>query len=106
MQFIVKKVDGLDIPIIFDDKEIKMIEFDMEDRQTEVDMPKGFPKNYPGQSVSYVNKPVYTITMSFKDGEQKKLIFEMADRQLWVQAMNKLLGIDFTKMVKKADGGV
>ena len=106
MQFIVKQVDGLDIPIIFDDHEIKMIEFNMEDRQTEVDTPKGFPKNYPGQSVSYINKPVYTITMSFKDGEQKKLIFEMADRQLWVQALNKLSGIDFTKMVKKADGRV
>ena len=102
MQFIVKKVDGLDIPIIFDDQEIKMIEFDMEDRQTEVEMPKGFPKNYPGQTSSYVNKPIYTITMSFKDGEQKKLIFEMADRQLWVQALNKLSGIDFTKL-KRSD---
>ena len=106
MQFIVKQVDGLDIPIIFDDKEIKMIEFDMEERKSEVDMPKGFPKNYPGTATSYVNKPVYTIIISFKDGEQKKLIFEMADRQLWVQAMNKLSGIDFTKMVKKADGRV
>ena len=103
MQFIVKRVDGLDIPIIFDDHEIKMIEFDMEDRQTEVDMPKGFPKNYPGQSVSYVNKPVYTITMSFKDGEQKKLIFEMADRQLWVQAMNKLCSVDVNLFEKNSE---
>ena len=102
MKLIVDRIDGLEVPLIFDDQEIKMIEFGKEERKDETPLPIGFPKNYPGQTSSYVTKPIYTITMSFKDGEQKKLIFEMADRQLWVQALNKLSGIDFTKL-KRSD---
>lgn len=103
MKIIVDNIEGFEIPLIFDDQEIKMIEFGKEERKDEIDMPKGFPKNYPGQTISYINKPVYTITMSFKDGEQKKLIFEMADRQLWVQAMNKLCSVDVNLFRKNSE---
>ena len=97
MKFTVSRIDGVEVPIIFDEREIKSIEFDTEEKTVDADMPVGFPKNYPGAKATKKTK-VYLIRLSFKDGEMKELIFEMADRQLWVQAMNKLSGIDFSKL--------
>ena len=104
MKFIVNHIDGIEVPLIFDESEIKTIEFFKDDRKVEADLPKGFPKNYPGHVQSYINKPVYKIVMTFKDGMDKEIIFELADRQLWVQALNKLSGIDFNKLRVKKDG--
>ena len=98
MKLIVNRIDGLEVPIIFDEAEIKTIEFFKREETVEVDnLPKGFPKNYPGAKTT-VSKPVYMIVMEFKDGMSKELIFEMSDRQLWIQAMNCLCNIDFSKL--------
>lgn len=97
MKFIVDRIDGVGVPIIFDEAEIKTVEFFTEEHKVEADTPVGFPKNYPGQKSSK-KVTAYCILMTFKDGDQKKLIFEMSDRQLWVEAMNKLTAIDFSKL--------
>lgn len=108
MKFTVNRIDGIEVPIIFDEAELKSVEFFK--REDEVDdvgpLPKGFPKNYPGVVHNTKSKDVYMIVMTFKDGTEKELIFEMSDRQLWVQAMNSLCNIDFNKLRAKAGNEV
>lgn len=108
MKFIVNRIDGLEVPIIFDEAELKTVEFFKRDEEIDDvgSLPKGFPKNYPGVVHNTRSKSVYMIVMTFKDGLEKELIFEMSDRQLWVQAMNTLCNVDFGKLrAKKEDRG-